>query len=339
MKSPVSLWTQIASAPAKDSDAASSTPALETQTPTQPATPEQTRIGDYFIESGRLDSADIDAIIRKQMASNLRFGDAAVALGLLRDDEVQQALSKQYHYPIGSADAALAGFPIAYAPHTPEAEAIRKIRTQLLLRLDARKNQTIAIVSPNSGEGKSYIATSLALAFAQNGQRTLLINANLREAQHSGVLDSQRLQGLSSVLSKRRLLSQCLISTSFSKLCLLDAGPLPPNPAELLLAPALQNIFDSVTDQFDIVILDTPSMNLFPDAQLIAQQADACLIVARQDRTPLNDIRKTKRMIQAAGGTTIGSIFNEYHDPDDSRTAQHWLSKALRRWRSRLHSR
>ena len=338
MKSPVSLWTQIASAPAKDGDSPSSTPGPEAQTTAQPATPEHTRIGDYFIDSGRLDSADIDAIIRKQMASNLRFGDAAIALGLLRDEDVQQALSKQYHYPIGSADAALAEFPIAYAPHTPEAEAIRKIRTQLLLRLDAPKNQTIAIVSPNSGEGKSYVATSLALAFAQNGQRTLLINANLREAQHSGVLDSQRLQGLSSVLSKRRLLSQCLISTSFSKLCLLDAGPLPPNPAELLLAPALQNIFDSVTDQFDILILDTPSMNLFPDAQLIAQQADACLIVARQDRTPLNDIRKTKRMIQAAGGTAIGSIFNEYHE-GNSHTVQHWLPKILRRWRSRFSNR
>ena len=345
MKRPVSLWTQIAGtpdqaepAPAKattDTATADLEPAIEQTVVTKPSA-ESVRIGDFFVESGRLSVADIEAIVEKQTSGNLRFGDAAIALGLLREDEVKQALSKQYQYPIASADAALAGFPIAYAPHTPEAEAIRKIRTQLLLQLDAGKNQTIAIVSPNSGEGKSYVATSLALAFAQNGQRTLLINANLREAQHSGVLDSQRLQGLSSVLSRRRPLAHCLISTSFAKLCLLDAGPLPPNPAELLLAPALQNIFDDVTDQFDIVILDTPSMNLFPDAQLIAQQVNACVIVARQHRTPIADIRKTKRMIQAAGGTTVGGIYNEYEDAEDSRTTPHWLTRTLRRLRDRL---
>lgn len=344
MKHPVSLWTQIANVPTKDTSdtTAPASQALEDKADTTAGNalpPKGSRIGDYFLESGRLDSADTDAIIEKQLSDNLRFGDAAIALGLLREDEVQQALSKQYHYPIASADAALAGFPIAYSPHTPEAEAIRKIRTQLLLKLDTQKNQVIAIVSPNSGEGKSYVATSLALAFAQNGQRTLLINANLREAQHSGVLDSQRLQGLSSVLSKRRPVSQCLIRTSFARLHLLDAGPLPPNPAELLLAPALQNIFDDVADLFDIIILDTPSMNLFPDTQLIARQVDACLIVARQHRTPLNDIRKTRRMILAADGTVIGSIFNEYTDPKDNSTIHLWLTSKLRRLRNRLFRR
>ncbi len=345
MKRPVSLRTLIAGnatqttpAPEKElteTTTAQTEPVIEPTVSGKPS-PDSIRIGDFFVESGRLTSADVETIIKKQAEGNLRFGDAAIALGLLREDEVKQALSKQYQYPIASADAALAGFPIAYAPHTPEAEAIRKIRTQLLLQLDAGKNQTIAIVSPNSDEGKSYVATSLALAFAQNGQRTLLINANLREAQHSGVLDSQRRQGLSSVLSKRRALAHCLISTSFAKLYLLDAGPLPPNPAELLLAPALQNIFDDVTDQFDIVILDTPSMNLFPDAQLIAQQVNACVIVARQHRTPVADIRKTKRMIQAAGGAIVGGIYNEFEDPDDGRTAPHWLAKQLRRLRERL---
>lgn len=345
MRRPVSLWTQIAKTQAQaaaepEHAMPAATPATATEQPQHPNnSTEGLRIGDFFVDAGRLSGADVDAIVEKQRAGNLRFGDAAMALGLLREDEVQQALSKQYQYPIASADAALAGFPIAYAPHTPEAEAIRKIRTQLLLKLDANKTQSIAIISPNSGEGKSYVATSLALAFAQNGQRTLLINANLREAQHSGVLDSQRLQGLSSVLSKRHTLAQCLMTTSFAKLCLLDAGPLPPNPAELLLAPGLKNIFENIGDQFDVVILDTPSMNLFPDAQLIAQQVNACLIVARQHTTPVGDIRKTKRMIHAAGGMIVGSIFNEYPDPDTNNSSRHGLTKQLFQWRNQLLSR
>lgn len=337
-KPPVSLWTEIAKTRiqaahlSEDNNSQGSTAGMKLGA-------DALRIGDFFVNSGRLSQADISTIIEKQRIEKLRFGDAAIALGLLSEQEVQQALSKQYDYPIASADAALAGFPIAHAPHTPEAEAIRKIRTQLLLKLEPSELRCLAIISPNSGEGKSYVATSLALAFAQNGQRTLLINANLREAQHSGVLDSQRSQGLSSVLSQRGNITQAMITTSFAKLRLLDAGPLPPNPAELLLAPSLLDIFESVKDQFDIVILDTPSMNAFPDAQLIAQQVDACIMVARQHRTPLNDIRRTKRMIHAAGGVTMGCIFNEYPDLDGPGNPTPWYMSLLHKWRNRLAAR
>lgn len=285
------------------------------------------RIGDYFIQAGRLTQAQVDSIVQKQQADNLRFGDAAMALGLLKEGEVQLALSKQYHYANASTDPMLAGFPIAYAPHTPEAESIRKLRTQILLQLQADRTQSIAIVSPNGGEGKSYVAASLALALAQNNQRTLLINANLRQPQRSGLLDSQRQQGLSSVLSGRQPIEPSLVTPDFPHLAVLDAGPLPPNPAELLLAPGLQNVIQSIGDRFDIIILDTPPTNLFPDAQLIAQQVDACIIVAQKHKTLLSDIRKTKRLLQSAGGKLLGSVYNTYVGTGDSAP-----SGGLRRW-------
>lgn len=334
-KPPPSLWTEIAQTRIREAYGSGGPSAQEGTGDTRSGVASP-RIGDSFVKSGRLSEDDVKAIIEKQRTEKLRFGDAAIALGLLSEQEVQQALSKQYDYPIASADAALAGFPIAYAPHTPEAEAIRKIRTQLLLKLEPSELRCLAIVSPNSGEGKSYVSTSLALAFAQNGQRTLLINANLREAQHSGVLDSQRSQGLSSVLSQRGDIEQSMLATSFAKLHLLDAGPLPPNPTELLLAPSLLHIFENIKDQFDIVIMDTPAMNAFPDAQLIAQQVDACIVVARQHRTPLNDLRKTKRLIQAAGGAIIGCIFNEYPDLDGPGNPTPWYMSFLHKIRRRL---
>ena len=105
MKRPVSLWTQIAgnatqAAPAPEKETtetatAQTEPVVEPTVAAKPS-PDSVRIGDFFVESGRLTSADVETIIKKQTDGNLRFGDAAIALGLLREDEVKQALSKQY---------------------------------------------------------------------------------------------------------------------------------------------------------------------------------------------------------------------------------------------------
>jgi chain length determinant protein tyrosine kinase EpsG len=268
------------------------------------------RIGDHFLQSGRLSEADIQRIARKQQESRLRFGDAAVALGLLSIAEVEQALARQYHYPTAALDAVLAGYPVAHAPHGPEAEAIRHLRTQIILKLDMTQARSIALMSPVGGEGKAYVAASLALAFAQNGQRTLLVNADLRQARHSGLLDSQRPQGLSSVLSGRHSLSQSLITPDFARLRVLDAGPLPPNPTELLLAPALSNMLAQAAEHFDVLILNTPPALRYPDAQLIARQVDACVIVTRQHQTLIRDVRRSQHLILSAGGRLLGTALN-----------------------------
>lgn len=281
---------------------------------TQQPVADQERIGEAFVRSGRLSSADVERIMQVQQARHLRFGDAAVALGLLKENEVWQALARQYRYPTAPLDGSLKAYPVVGSPYSQEAESVRKLRTQILLGLDMRHTQSLAVVGPNSGEGKTYLAESLAFAFAQNGQRTLLINANLRQKQKSGLLDGGRQQGLSSVLSGRQTLAQSLTATAFERLTLLDAGPLPPNPAELLLAPALERIIGEARDQFDIVVVDTPAANRFPDAQLIAQQVSACLVVARQHKTSLSDVQKAKRLLQVAGGRLLGSVYNVFAD-------------------------
>ena len=337
MTLPPTLWTDIPSGPQAAPDA--------TTTTRHPVSGEESssfsgsgRIGELFIQSGRLTSEDVDRIVQKQQVDNIRFGDAALALGLLQEGEVQLALSRQYQYATASTDPALASFPIAYAPHSPEAEAIRKLRTQMLLNLDANHTQSIAVVSPNGEEDKSYIAASLALAFAQNGKRTLLINANLRESQNSGLLNAQRQQGLSSVLSGRHSIEHSLTTPNFPRLNVLDAGPLPPNPAELLVAPALLKLIEHVHERFDIIILDTPPSNLFPDTQLIAQQVDACIIVALQHKTLLSDILKTKRLLQTAGGKLLGSVYSTRPQIDifqrlvaPSNVIRHWWQTLRRR--------
>lgn len=271
---------------------------------------EHERIGDFFVQSGRLSAADVERIVRTQQERHLRFGDAAMALGLLKEHEVWQALSRQYKYPTAPLDGSLKAYAVVGAPYSREAEAVRQLRTQIILNLDMRHTQSLAVVGSSGGEGKTYMAESLAFAFAQNGQRTLFINANLRQKQKSGLLDGGRQQGLSSVLSGRHSFAQCVAASAFAGLSLLDAGPLPPNPAELLLAPALARVLAEARDQFDIVIVDTPAANRFPDVQLIAQQVSACILVARQHRTSLADLQKTRRLVQVAGGRLLGSIYN-----------------------------
>ncbi|CAM5778795.1 polysaccharide biosynthesis tyrosine autokinase [Castellaniella caeni] len=270
------------------------------------------RIGDLFVRTRRLSPAEVAHIAQVQEAKNLRFGDAAVSLGLLSEQEVWQALSRQYQYPTAPLDGRFTTYPVVGAPYSQEAEAVRKLRTQILLGLDMRHLQSLVVAGPHGGEGKTYLAESLAFAFAQNGQRTLLINADLRARQQSGLFDSQRQQGLSLVLSGRQPLQQSLVDTPFLDLKVLDAGPLPPNPAELFSAPALDQVFNELRGQFDLVLIDTPAVSRFPDVQLIAQQASACLIVARQHRTSLSDIQRAKRLVQVAGGRLLGSVYNVF---------------------------
>src|SRR5690625_2257826 len=194
-------------------------------TPSQTNAATSTRIGDYFVQRGRLTPSDIDAIAQLQESSGLRFGDAAVQLGLLDATEVQQALSEQYHYPTAPANIKLQPFAIASQANSSEAEAIRRLRTNIQLQQKLVNAYAIADVGARENEKTTYVATSLAIAFAQTGLSVLLINANLRQPSNKGLYNGRRAKGLSTVLSKRDSLNNCLNKDEFPNLSVLDAGP------------------------------------------------------------------------------------------------------------------
>jgi protein-tyrosine kinase len=272
------------------------------------------RIGYILSEDGKLAGADIERVMELQKIEGLRFGEAALALGLISASDLHCAIAKQYDLPhllpgnenIGSE------LVVAQEPFHPRAEEVRALRTQLSMRWSKAgvKHRVLAIVSPGPTEGRSYAAANLALAFAQLGERTLLIDADLRAPRQHRIFNVPDRLGLSAVLSGRAGGGAVIPVPEFGALSLLPAGARPPNPQELLSRPALAVLLHELKGAFDVVLLDTPPAKMFADAQAVAFQAGSAMVLARKNVTHLEDTRSVIRELSDMGTRVVGTVFN-----------------------------
>lgn len=281
--------------------------------PTASATPPD-KIGDRFVHAGLLTHEQVARVMERQQREGLRFGEAAVQLGLLSQADVQSVLSQQFRYATGAGprtglDPSLA---IALAPFSAEAEAVRRVRAELSIRLSGLPKLAVAVVSPHDGEGKSYLATSLAIAYSQTGKRTLLVNANLRGSGQRDWFGLNRQDGLSTMLAGRAPISAGDPVPGFPLLHVIGSGPQPPNPLEILLEPALERLLTSFAEDFDVFIVDTPGASGSSDAQVIARQVGQCLLVGRQHVTRLEDLERTQVQLTTSGAQTVGIVYNTF---------------------------
>lgn len=272
------------------------------------------KIGDRFVGAGLLTDTQVAKVMEHQQRHGLRFGEAAVQLGLLSQNDVQSVLAQQFRYATGvgprtGLDPALA---IAHAPFSAEAEAVRRVRAELSIRLSGLPKLAVAIVSPGEGEGKSYLAASLAIAYSQLGKRTLLVNANLRSSGQRDWFGLNRQDGLSTMLAGRAPISAGEHAPGFPWLHVIGSGPQPPNPLEILLEPALERLLTSFAEDFDVFIIDTPGAGGSSDAQVIARQVGQCLLVGRRDVTRLEDLERTQQQMATSGAQTVGVVYNTF---------------------------
>lgn len=292
------------------------------------------KIGDRFIQAGLLTEEQVTHIIDVQNKSNMRFGEAAMQLGLLQEQQVQAVLSQQFNYatalvPSDHLDKSLV---LAYAPFSAESEQIRNLRAEIALRMSGRTPFALALVSPKNGEGRSYLAANLAIAFSQMKKRTLLIDADMRTPSQHTLFKIDNKTGLSTILAKRTPLNDGQTIASFPHLHVLTAGPIPPNPQEILLEPALRELIASLSDKFDVFIVDTPSAERYSDAQTITQQVGVCLLVGRKHRTGLSELQSLQSEMTTTGAQIIGSVYNEYADPQDDPLTNSKFWQWLRKW-------
>ena len=276
-------------------------------------------IGSILIESGRLSSTDANRIAEHQQQHGLQFGDAAIALKLLAKEDIDYALAKQFDYAyLNNQDSSLSSQLVAaYKPFSRIGESLRAVRSQLMLRwLNAdAAHKVIAVVSAGKGEGRSFIAANLAIVFAQQGQRTLLLDADLRAAptkdgQHS-LFKLGKSSGLSGILAERAGIEVALPVPSLPGLAVLPAGAVPPNPQELLGRPDFARLLGNAAGKFDVVIIDTPAGDDFADAEIIAARAGAALMVARKNQSLMSNVALLARRLQAGGVTIVGSVLND----------------------------
>ena len=277
-------------------------------------------IGAILVEEGKLTANEIDRVLDTQRAAGVRFGEAAVRMGLISDNDVRFALAKQYDFPHLVRDTEAKGIQpsnelvAAFAPFHPRTEELRALRTQLLIRWynPEQGRNALVIVSPGSGEGRSYLAANLAVVFSQLGARTVLVDADLRAPRQHEIFGLPPGHGLSTLLSGRGENKVTFPVHGLDRLSVLPAGPLPPNPQELLSRPAFGALMKNLQSSFDVVIVDTPPARQFADAQSIAHRAGDALVVARKDHTAVSSTSKVVKELAGTGARVVGSIINAY---------------------------
>lgn len=270
-------------------------------------------IGKLLLDMGRLDPNDIQKIVNLQQEVGLKFGDAGKRLGLINDDDVKRALSLQFDYPYltdsSKFDAELIA---AYQPFSVQVEALRALRSQLILRWFSEGNKSLSIVSANTGEGKSYLSANLAVVFSQLGQRTLLIDANLRTPKQHQMFNLKDKLGLSDILAMRCGLEVVAKIESFLDLSVLGAGTVPPNPQELLGSNRFTQLMLEFSNRYDVIIVDTPPAAENSDAQLVSARTQGALLLSKVNFTRINDIENVSEQLKAAGVEVVAALMNEF---------------------------
>jgi receptor protein-tyrosine kinase len=284
-----------------------------------PAGPRVSRsLGGILMDSGLLKPEDAERILLLQKEQNLRFGEAAIRLGLLSEADVQYALARQFSYSYlrktsGDKKPVSDELVAAYQPFSPRVEELRAIRTQLMLRWFDKEDQrqVLTVVGAERGEGRSRLAANLAIVFAQLGERTLLIDADLRFPRQHELFHLENKVGFSTVLAGRSREEAIVRIPDLAGLCVLPAGPVPPNPLELLNRLTFDEFMIQAKSTFDIVIVDTPALSVGEDAAVLAVRTGAAIAVARTAKTRLNAFTDLVRGLMDSGVNVVGSVLND----------------------------
>lgn len=273
-------------------------------------------IGAILIKVGRLSVADAERVMRHQVERNVRFGDAALALGVLTEADIEFALSRQYDYPylLRGESAISESVVAAYEPFTARVESLRALRNQLMWRWfeTGEERRALAITGAERGDGRSFLAANLAVVFSQQGQRTLLIDADMRHPTQHEIFSLENRVGLSSVLSGRNGIEAVQRVPSLLDLSVLTAGAPPPNPSELLGRAALGQVLRELAPRFDVILIDTPAGDECSDAQMVAGRAGAAVVVARQNVTHVDKVHDLIGSLNEARVHVVGSVLNDF---------------------------
>jgi chain length determinant protein tyrosine kinase EpsG len=302
-------------------------------------------LGAILVAAGRLKAEDAERVFEAQEKLGLTYGDAAVTLGLITEDDINYALSRQFHYPYLQRGKSRVSETVsaAYDPFSPQIEALRALRSQLALRwFDDRTRKTLAIVGSDAQEGRSWLAANLAVVFSQLGERTLLIDMDLRAPVQHKLFGLDNSIGLSSILAGRPVSNVIHKIPSLVDLAILTAGPVPPNPQELLSRPVLGKVFEQVANRFDVILIDTPPASRFADYATIAARAGGALIITRQDQTRIRALNELCARLNDSGVVITGSVLNGRslgkNKKSDAETSKAKVQKAARAARKKLES-
>lgn len=210
-------------------------------------------------------------------------------------------------------------------PRNPVSEAYRSLRTNISFSRMGAAPRSIVFTSPTPGDGKSTSAANLAITVAQQGLRTLLIDADMRRGYLNDALGRRREPGLSNLILGRTTLESAVTRVDLGESGTLDflpTGTIPPNPAELLGSEEMQAILRELGEAYELIVLDAPPLTLVTDAAILGSYADGVILVARSGTTERGAIRYALDQLRAVRAPVLGLVLNDI----DQRKEQYYGS-------------
>jgi capsular exopolysaccharide synthesis family protein len=195
-------------------------------------------------------------------------------------------------------------------PMLPITEQYRLVRTNILFSSVDKEIKSIMVTSPEPSDGKSTTAANLAIVFARQGKKVLLVDADLRKSSVHYTFNVSNIDGLTSALTKKISLYEAISNCFVPNLYILTSGPIPPNPSELLNSEAMEIIMNELNEMFDYIVYDTPPVLSVTDPQILANKCDGVVMVVASGKTGKDKAVKVKVLLEKAKSNLLGVVVN-----------------------------
>ena len=209
------------------------------------------------------------------------------------------------------------GQSVVLAPSSPSAEAYRAIRTAVYFGVPGGEAKTMLVTSPDRAEGKTTLVSNLALSMAQAGQRTLVLDADFRKPMQHVIFQVAEEPGLTNLLVSRDSYVNAIQASMIEHLHVLPAGPIPPNPSEMLSSQAFANLLKNLSERYDRIVVDSPPVMAVADARIIAALCDVTLLVLRAESSTRRLSGQALDNLLRVGARVLGVVVNNVPRGDD----------------------
>jgi receptor protein-tyrosine kinase len=289
-----------------------------------------------LISQFKLTPDSVDKIYAEMQLSDMNFTDVALRLGFVTPEQITEALlrtrgtlapneagliesvirrvSSDKRVVVRHGEDVKPGeqLILAHDPYNPRSERIRALRTELLLLNEGTRGANIVpVMSPCSGEGRSQLAAELAISFAQLGRRTLLVDADMRKPQQHVLFATANDNGLSRSISAGE--KPCFHPVvGLPLMHLLTAGPIPPNPLELLSDGRFEKLLSEWRNTYEFIVIDTPPVSICADGMAVATLAARVLLVSRAQHTSYKATRDMLRRLETTQSNILGAVLNHF---------------------------
>ncbi len=229
-------------------------------------------------------------------------------------DDVEKALQA----PVLGVIPQNVGALIEEGPESPHAEAYRVLRTNVLFSRKDPLLNTLTVVSGGAGEGKSTTIFNLATVFAQNGQRVLIVDSDLRRPSLHKLLNVSNSIGLTNYLLRQNTLEEVIQTTKLPTMHFLPSGKLPSSSLGILNSPQMKEFIKTAKERYDFVFFDSPPIMGVSDASILASEVDMSILVIQYRKYPQAMTLRAKQMVEKVGGRMLGVVLNNINISQDS---------------------